>query len=198
MGRLLRGLLFVFAVIGLIVTSGCQPKPAGPGDRPPIIITDGSVRLRAVAHDRGNGTNKYRGKWFADGSNWYHDDSVNGGPKIMRVNVLYGASGTGSQAGQCTNDDFDFDYGEFWITYKKASDGTAATFRVFVQNIAGPPPSSRLTVEGPAAPDVLPFWLRVGEHDDELMSVRFPTTPNATECKLTPRVSEVHVYQKAQ
>ena len=39
---------------------------------------------------------------------------------------------------------------------------------------------------------------RLGEHDDELMSVRFPTTPNATECKLTPRVSEVHVYQKAQ
>jgi hypothetical protein len=194
MGKLLRSVLILSAVVGLISSAGCSPKPAGPGDRPPIIISDGSVLFRAVAKDRGNGTNKYRGKWFQDGSVWYHDDSVNQPAKILRVNVLASPSGTGTEAGQCTNDDFDFDVREFTLTYTRFSDGTPVSFRVFIQ----PPGSSttapgRLAVESTAMADVLPYWLKVGVDGDTLSSIRFP---NGTECKLTAKVSQVHIYQK--
>ena len=199
MEKLLRSLLIVGAVVGLLSSAGCGQRPSGPGDRPPIIISDGSVLFRAVAKDRGNGTNHFRGKWSPAGGAWYHDDEANGGPSLLKVNVLASPGGvTSADDTACKNDDFDFDVREFWLKYKKL-DGTEVTFRVFIQDISGPPPSSRLVVESAAAQDVLPFWLRVGATGDELVSVKFPPispSPNPTECKLTAKVSQVHIYQK--
>jgi hypothetical protein len=185
MGKLLRSLLILGAVLGLISSAACNPKPAGGNDRPPIVVSDGSVLFKAVAKDRGMGHNSNRGEWKPDSGRWYHDHDQNPA-KILRVSVLHG-TGTG-----CTDPEKDFDVREFELTYKKASDSSLVKFRVFIDapnvNAAG-----RLTVDSPAVPDTqLKFWLHVGDPNDKLDSVKFP---DATVCGLAGPYAELHVYQ---
>jgi len=185
MGKLLRSSLILCAVVGLIASSGCGQRPSGPGDRPPIVVSDGSVLFKAVASDRGMGHNSSRGEWKSDSGRWYHDHDQNPA-KILRVSVLHG-TGTG-----CTDPEKDFDVREFELTYKKASDSSLVKVRVFIDapnvNVPG-----RLTVDSAATPDAqVKFWLRVGDTDDKLDSVKFPDN---TVCGLTGPHAELHVYQ---
>jgi hypothetical protein len=148
-------------------------------------VSDGSVLFKAVASDRGMGHNSSRGEWKPDSGRWYHDHDQNPA-KILRVSVLHG-TGTG-----CTDPEKDFDVREFELTYKKASDSSLVKVRVFIDapNVNAP---GRLTVDSAATPDAqVKFWLRVGDTDDKLDSVKFPDN---TVCGLTGPHAELHVYQ---
>ena len=188
MSRSLRPVVLLLFAVGVVsIVSACRPRPGTDNDRPPIIISDGSVRLRAVAKDRGNGTNNDRGTWTQSGSKWNHD---HGGPtfKNMAVNVINGSGGA-----NCSSPTHDFVDREFVVTY--VAGASDATFKVFV-DAPNASAAGKLGVDGAAAAIDLgvPFWLRIGAAGDKLKAVKF-TNLNVT-CNLAN--SEIHVYQSTK
>jgi hypothetical protein len=197
MARFVRNIVLFGGIFALASCSNsCPGQGPGPGpgtdnDRPPIIVSDGSVHLRVIAKDRGRGTNQSRGEWKPDGNLWFHD---HGGPAAMNlaVNVLYGSGDSG-----CDNPESDFIVRELEVTYTTTSDTSGkAKFRVFIDapnvNAAG-----RLAVASTATKDMnVKFWLDVGGAGDQLESVAFPSL--GATCKLTPGKSQIHIYQSTK
>jgi hypothetical protein len=150
-------------------------------------VGDGSVRLRAVAKDRGMGTNQDRGTWVQDGDKWNHE---HGGPtfKNMAVNVINGSGGA-----NCSSPTFDFVDREMVVTYTTSSGD--ATFRVFV-DAPNASAAGKLGVQGAAASIDLgvPFWLRIGGAGDKLKAVKFSAL--GVTCNLVN--SEIHIYQSTK
>jgi hypothetical protein len=192
MSRSLRNVVIVCGIVGLSSWVGsCSgggpgPGPGGDDDRPPIIVSDGSVHLRAVAKDRGPGTNQERGQWKQQGGQWFHD---HGGPKAknLLVNVMNGSGGA-----DCDNPDHDFKVRTMTVTYTNGMVDTP--FKVFIENPTTTNPGQLMTDPTTAAVDPnLPFWLTVGTTADHLKSVTF--TSLGITCALAPGTGQIHIYQ---
>jgi len=195
---------FSFLAISCQGSNPSQNPGQGPGqgpgednDRPPVIISDGSVHLRIVGKDRGNGTNKERGSWKQDSpaTNWYHDHQSGPKAKNLIVNVINGTGGT-----NCSNPEWDFTVREFTVTYTPdSSTPTDKTFKVFIdsQNPSAPNGPGRLMIDAPASIDsAVPFWLNVGSPKDIVKSVAFTVGGATTTCTRTPNTEfQVHIYQ---
>lgn len=192
MSRSLRHIIIFGGIIGFaaVLSGGCPAAQQSGGtddDRPPIIVSGGTLHLRAVAKDRGNNTNQARGAWKKADNGWYHD---HGGPPAQHllVNVLYGSGSTG-----CDNPEHDFDVREFNFTYTEVLD---TTFRIFI-DAPNPTAPGRLMTDANASVDPkVPFWLDVGGLVARPKSVTFPSL-KAT-CTLDQLKGQVHIYQSTK
>ncbi|HEX5071022.1 MAG TPA: hypothetical protein VFV78_12475 [Vicinamibacterales bacterium] len=183
----------VVALSASMCTNGQGPGPGGNDDRPPIIVSDGSVHLRVVSKDRGAGTNFARGAWKQDvGSGYWYHDHKNDKAKHLIVSIIHGKEQPGTE---CNNPEFDYDVKTLRINYSiTASDGTIKTdgFDVFKENPEDNNPG-RLMTNATGTPDsYVPFWLNVGDATYHLMSV----TVGAVTCELEPGLGQVQIYQR--
>ena len=169
-----------------LAINGCASPTAPVADddeRPPIIVSGGSVRLRAVVKNIGKRTSQDPGKWEKDaGKNvWFHDHRVPPGKHFI-VHVFSGGGGNG-----CESSATEFDVKELTIQY-----GASNSFRVFIDPLNPNVEFGRLATDAPAErdPGVL-FWLEVPGTDKPTKVVLGGTT-----CTLDPSKSEVHIYQR--
>lgn len=194
MSRAFRNTFVLAGLVALVALSwaGCTPGqgPAGDNDRPPIIVSSGSVHLRAVAKDRGMGTNEDRGGWKNQNGLWFHD---HGGPpaKHLVVNVIYG---TGEKAGSpCSDPEHNFDVRELSVTY---TDGTNDTsFKVYLEGNNPNAPGRLMTDAQGAVDPKMSSWLDVGNAGDMLKSV---TIAGETCTTADPGKFQVHIYQSTK
>jgi hypothetical protein len=192
MSRSVQKIIVLGGLIGAaaLLSGGCQPQPGSDDDRPPIIVSDGSIHLRAVGKDAGAGTNHQRGSWTTEGGQWVHD---HGGPKArhLLVNVLYG-----SGSADCGNPEHVFKVRELTVTFTDAMTSADTAFRIFVEDPNGTAPGRLMTnASGTVDPNV-PFWLNVGAAGDRLKSVAFPSL-NVT-CTLEAGKGQIHIYQSTK
>ena len=111
--------LFILALNPYGETSALSSGPPHDGDRPPIIISDGTVDLTI---DPVTPPAAGVGEWQQVPGNkhaWFHDQ---GGPAIglFRVNLI---NATGSA--NCTNSSHDFEVTTFDLTFRGIAGGTA-------------------------------------------------------------------------
>jgi hypothetical protein len=185
-------------VVACTLPSACGQKPGSDDERPPIIVSSGSVHMQVVAKTRGAGTNESRGQWKLDSGSantWYHD---HGGPpaKHLIVTVIHGSGDPGSKCDQADNN---FDVRELSISYGPSGTSTVA-YRIFIDATA--PAAGKvktdLTGSQAAIDSSVPFWLNVGSGTDRLQSVTLGTGSAAVTCHLDPTLGQVHIYQRMQ
>ena len=205
MSRFVRSssLLFVVgAATALLATTACDPggtqttptptpttspsptvQPGGDEDRPPVVVSGGSVHLRMIARDRGKGKNQDHGEWLPDGSNWFQEHDHDKAERLF-VNVIYGE---GSE--HCDNPDWNFSVDTMDIGYDVG--GTLNTFQIYLEplNAMG---KARLFTNAKAKKDPkVKFWLELTDASAVLKSVKLG---DAT-CKFAdPKKGQVHVY----
>lgn len=192
MSRSVRKIIVFGGLIGAaaLLSGGCQPRPGSDDDRPPIIVSDGSIHLRAVGKDAGAGTNHQRGSWKQDGGQWFHD---HGGPKArhLLVNVLYGAG-----SADCEDPEHVFKVRELTVTFTDAMTSADTAFKIFVEDPNGTTPGRLMTNANGTVDPKVPFWLNVGAAGDRLKSVAFSSL-NVT-CTLEAGKGQIHIYQSTK
>ena len=177
--------------VAALLSGGCPGQgPGSDDDRPPIIVSDGSIHLRAVGKDAGAGTNHQRGSWTMAGGQWVHD---HGGPKAkhLLVNVLYG---TGSA--DCGDPEHVFKVRELTVTFTDTMASTDTAFKIFVEDPNGTAPGRLMTNASATVDPKVPFWLNVGAAGDRLKFVAFPSL-NVT-CTLEAGKGQIHIYQSTK
>jgi hypothetical protein len=190
-----RNILVFVGIVSLAACSQCRPGPGqGPGDdadRPPIIVSDGSVHLRTIAKNQGTGTNNRRGTWEKDPNNsnqWFHDHGNEKARRLL-VNVLYGSGGA-----NCSSSTYVHSVRSVTVTY---SDGVAdQAFMIYIDARAEQAPGNVLTslTEATAMRDTkLSEWLEV-INASHLVSV----TLGAETCTLERGKGQIHIYQRIQ
>jgi hypothetical protein len=201
MSKSVWGQLLVGAVVGAAAFSaGCHNRPQLPGgddDRPPIVVSSGSVHLQIVAKNRGTGTNESRGQWTLDShsnpSTWFHD---HGGPPAnhLVVTVIHGSGNSGTG---CDDSSHNFIVRELSIAYGPQPTNTSS-FRLFIDAQTATAPGNvktDLTGSQASTDPAVPFWLNVGLSGDRLQSVTFQTSPSAIKCTVDPTLGQVQIYQ---
>ena len=210
-------ILSTLALAALLATSACDeppatqatptPTPAGttpppsptptvlPGDdedRPPIIVSGGSVHLRAVAKNSGPGTNNDPGEWkYNSGKKlWFLDHGSLMPAKHLLVHLLYG-----KDSAKCSSYKTEYDVRELIVKY-----GSGKSFKIFIDS-ASANAAGHLTADATAkVDDVIPFWLDVGDAGDLPTSVTFVKDVNSNDkdvtCGLEPHKAEIRIYQR--
>jgi hypothetical protein len=176
---------------GVVSLAGCTngPGPGGNDDRPPIIVSDGSVHLRAVAKDRGTGTNYNRGVWEKDNAsgNWVHTHG-NDPAKHLLVSIIHGTHKDGTD---CDKPEIDYDVRTLQFTYVTAANDSK-TFDVFIERPEGSGAGRLMTNAAGQVDPKVSFWLDVGDPTDHLKSV----TVSGVTCDLEPGLGQVQIYQR--
>jgi hypothetical protein len=189
--RYLRNIVVLAGAIAMAGCNGCGPGGPGPGgndDRPPIIVSDGSVLLRVVAKDRRTGTNEKRGQWNNGSGKWIADHPDNDLTKMLTVSVIYGKYKASTT---CDNPETNYE-----VRYVEFVYGAGKILKVYIDapNVNAPGPVT-LEFDGVATKDPkIPFWLKVGDPGDRLVSVKV----GGFECELEPGLGQVHIYQHRQ
>lgn len=192
--RFLRNVVLLAGVVAMAGCNGCGPGPGGNDDRPPIIVSDGSVHLYVVSKDRRAGTDEKRGAWDDSSGKWVHTHSDNGPAKVMTVSVVHGMPKINTT---CDNPEANYEVRSVVFTYgKKTAQGVeTSTFRVFIdspnENAAGQLTVETATAGAGSKDNKVPFWLNIGDPEHHLMSV----TVGGFTCELEPGVGQVHIYQ---
>jgi len=211
MSKSLKNLTLILGALGvaaLLAASACEnqgttttPNPTNiptitptptvqPGeddDRPPVIISGGSVHLHVVAKNKGAGTNNDAGEWKFDSGNklWYHDHQYLQPAKHLLVHVLHG-----KDSPACESYKTEYDVRELTVNY-----GIGGHFRVFID--ASGNGAGRLATDADGKPDKdVPFWFDIGIVTDRPTSVVLGDAKTGTKCGLDIGKAEVHIYQR--
>ena len=101
-------------------------QPGEDDDRPPVVVSGGSVHLRAIAKNSGPGTNNDPGEWKYDGGKklWSHDHGSLMPAKHFLVHVLYG-----KDSSKCSSYKTEYDVREMIVKY-----GSGLSFRIFIDS----------------------------------------------------------------
>lgn len=187
MSRSLRNLFVTGAIISLAACNRCGgPRPGGDADRPPIIVGDGSMHVRAVSKDFGAGTNNERGRWSQSGNIWRHMGTYDQ-PNHLYVSVIKGDRGS---TDDCKKPDVAFKTRKLKITYTNGSADTS--FDIYID---GNGKGDLLTTFAGLQDAYVPWWLDISDPTLYLKLVEFKTVGNENVSCTLKKGSEVHVYQ---
>jgi hypothetical protein len=177
MSKALRNLI----VIGVLGWLGWTLlfKP-GPGERPPILISNGPVRIEAQPDGRGAGD--FQKGLLGIGRSWYHHHPSQG-PTHFEVVVA------DSSCGQ----DAKYDATEFTVI--SGGSGTSSTFTISVGGMGAltylavdPANSTKVNQDATRTP----HQIEVGERDELLQSVRVA----GSTCAFNPGQGSITINQR--
>jgi hypothetical protein len=170
--------LIVLGLIGWIGwTAVFQP---GPGERPPVVISNGPVRVEAQADSKGAG--RFEKGMLGIGRSWFHHHPSQG-PTHFEVVV------TGSSCGS----DAKYDAAE--LTVLSGGSGTSSSVTI---SIVGVGALTYLAVEPDTGTTVsqdatrTPFQIEVGGREDQLQQVRV----SGSTCAFNPGEGTITIAQR--
>ena len=175
-----------------------QRRPTNPGDeRPPIIISDGSLDIFATPDQKSHN----RGTWKSAGATWYHEHGGDD-PARLTVNVLHGmplSTGVGTSE-SCKDANFDFAVTQKAQIFYGPQDVPPLTLSIQPHG-NGNAQKRHLTIDPGNAlvdgPLFNRFWIRIGEDTEELRSVTFdPGTASAISCDLSDHRARLVIFQR--
>jgi len=174
--------LLKLAVLGLIgYVAWNYFFPEGTGNRSPVIVSNGPVRIEATRDNRGTG--EFKKGLFGWSRSWYH---YHPGHSPSGFDVIVTDSSCGSEAR----------YQATEMRILSTGNGTSSTVTI---QIAGLGPLAYLEVDPDTDTKVTPdprqpFRLDVGGRDDQLNNIRIA----GSSCAFIPGQGTVTIYQTYQ